>query len=93
MMMTRMAVLVLAAMMSSTTIADDVGTTEPQPGLFDGMAEDVQRQLDENHAARQANGNISDSNVDVEPGLFDGMAEDVRRSLDEKHAARQANAE
>lgn len=89
MLITRVAVLVLAGIMSSTTLADDLGTKEPQPGLFDGMAEDVLRRLDENHAARQANGYKSDTNVDAEPGLFDGMAADVKRSLDEKQAARQ----
>lgn len=87
----RMTVLVLAGIMSSTTIAGDLGTAEPQPGLFDGMAEDVQRRLVENNAARQANGYNSDPNVHSEPGLFDGMAADVQRSLDESHAARLAN--
>jgi hypothetical protein len=87
----RMTVLVLAGIMSSTTIADDLGTAEPQPGLFDGMAEDVQRRLDKNHADRQANVYKSDPNVDAEPGLFDGMAADVQRSLDENHEARLAN--
>jgi hypothetical protein len=83
MLITRVAVLVLAGIMSSTTLADDLGTKEPQPGLFDGMAEDMQRRLDENHAARQANGNNPGPNVDAQPGLFDGMADDVQQSLKE----------
>jgi hypothetical protein len=28
---------------------------DAQPGLFDGMADDVQQSLNENHAARQTN--------------------------------------
>lgn len=91
MLIMRMAVLVLAGIMSSTALSDELGTTEPQPGLFDGMAEDVQRRLVENHADRQANVYKSALNVDAEPGLFDGMAADVQRNLDENHEARLAN--
>lgn len=53
----RMLVPLLAVMFSFPAIADEEAnaTNRAQPGLFDGMAEAVQRDLEEKHAARQEN--------------------------------------
>lgn len=77
-----LAMLALTSTFATCTLADE-------PGLFDGMNEAVNRSLQEQHAARQANGGQPLPKENAEPGLFDGMTEAVSRSLEEQHAARQ----
>jgi len=90
MLIRQMVVLTLTGLISFAAVAEKE-TTDTKPGLFDGMAADVKRELDEKHAARQLRGNQSDTGEKAEPGMFDDMAADVKRTLDERHAARQLN--
>lgn len=60
-----------------------------QPALIENMAQDVKRDLDERHTARQSGSGQSGSNEEAQPVLIENMAEDIKRSLDERHQARQ----